>query len=282
VFEHFQPDLMNSMPKHGEHPMIENIAYLFLKPHPLAKLFPAYSDEDLIGLADDIADNNLHNPIVLYEGQILDGVNRYKFCRAAATNQNESKRRPFTDSMFTEYQGSDPVGFVISMNLKRRHLDTKQRALIAAELATMKSGTRTDKNLGSNGPRSVADAAKLMNVSERSVKRATALRKTNPTLAEEIKQGKKPKEAAAKKEPLAPKQGKKAREAELRKLSDERFEKSAVILEDFAKTYFDMPVWQDIVTKIKYQLHALGRDTARSAAVWFEGSRRGPCQAIRL
>jgi hypothetical protein len=49
-----------------------------LKPHPLAKLFPKYGEEELLDLASDIAANGLHNPIVLYQGQILDGVNRHQ------------------------------------------------------------------------------------------------------------------------------------------------------------------------------------------------------------
>ena len=48
--------------------MENTMDYRNLKPHPLAKLFPKYGEEELLDLASDIAANGLHNPIVLYQG----------------------------------------------------------------------------------------------------------------------------------------------------------------------------------------------------------------------
>ena len=76
---------------------------------------------------------------------------------------------------FREWTGTDPVAFVISKNLHRRHLDESQRAMVAARLATMKSGARTD--LAPIGGRSQPEAAKLLNVSTRSVQRARVVLK---------------------------------------------------------------------------------------------------------
>ncbi len=47
----------------------------------------------------------------LYEGQILDGRNRYAACQIVGF--------PIENST-TNYEGSDPIGYVISANLKRR------------------------------------------------------------------------------------------------------------------------------------------------------------------
>ena len=41
------------------------------------------------------------------------------------------------------YVGDDPLGFVMSMNVARRHLDDS-RAMIAADIANMRQGERTD------------------------------------------------------------------------------------------------------------------------------------------
>ena len=39
-----------------------------------------------------------------------------------------------------EFAGNDPVAFVISANLRRRHLDESQRATVAARMANLEHG----------------------------------------------------------------------------------------------------------------------------------------------
>ena len=101
--------------------------------HPLANVFPLLEGEAFDALTADIAASGLCEPVWLYEGQILDGRNRYRACQ-----------RLGRDCATRDYSGNDPLGFVLSMNLQRRHLDESQRGMIAARLATMRQGERTD------------------------------------------------------------------------------------------------------------------------------------------
>ncbi len=102
-----------------------------MKAHAYADLFPLLDGPELQSLADDIAANGLREKIWLYEGKILDGRNRWAACKLA-------KVEPQT----REYRGSDPLGLVVSLNLKRRHLNESQRGMIAARLATLKLGAK--------------------------------------------------------------------------------------------------------------------------------------------
>lgn len=134
--------------------------------HDLAKTFPKLEKDQLNELVNDIAENGLLRPIVLYEGKILDGCHRYRACLKAGVT-------PF----FEEYAGNDPVGYVISCNLRRRHLKESQRAVISGELAKFKHGGSNIRNPGNfEKPNSkmqictlsLAEAADMMNVSRRS------------------------------------------------------------------------------------------------------------------
>jgi DNA modification methylase len=83
------------------------------------------SSDELEAISKDIAENGLQNPIVLFQGKVLDGRNRLLAC-AKATSKPK----------FTEFQpnGISAADFVYSQNLHRRQLTIDQRAAIAAEL----------------------------------------------------------------------------------------------------------------------------------------------------
>ncbi len=48
-----------------------------LKPHPFANMFPYIQGEELAEFVEDIRTNGLQEQIILFDGQILDGRNRY-------------------------------------------------------------------------------------------------------------------------------------------------------------------------------------------------------------
>jgi hypothetical protein len=157
--------------------------------HPLADIFPMLEDDDLRALAEDIRAHGLREPITLYEGKVLDGRNRYRACELA-----EVELRP---DQFTQYEGDDALGFVVSKNLHRRHLNESQRAAIAADIANMPQGFRSDQpSANLQKVISVPEAAELLNVSTRSV--ATAKTIKDPDLRAEVKSGKKSINAASK------------------------------------------------------------------------------------
>ena len=163
-----------------------------LKFHPLADIFPLLEGEGFTALVTDIRESGLREPITLQEGMILDGRNRYRACIEAQVS-------PTTEPW--DGQGT-PLGYVLSKNLHRRHLSESQRAMVAAKIANMPSGTRTD--LPPIGGRSIGhalvaqtEAAELMNVGQRSVQRANVVLASGmPQLQEAVEAGKVPLRAA--------------------------------------------------------------------------------------
>lgn len=155
------------------------------KNHPLSEIFPLIEDHNLEKMVEDIERNGLQNPIVLYEGKILDGRNRYKACQIAGL-----------DPIFSEHQG-DPLSFVLSANLHRRHLTESQRAMIAGKISNLVNGQKTSSaNLQSTAI-SQSEAAAKMKVSTRSVASAKKILNEAPDkLVKEVESGKKSVSAA--------------------------------------------------------------------------------------
>jgi hypothetical protein len=108
----------------------------FVTVHPAADLFPMMADGEIDDLAKDIEERGLQSPLSLWrslpgaEWQLIDGRNRV----AAMV------RLPDADEMIkgeiglaNQYEAHvDPWAFVISANIRRRHLSPEQkRELIA-------------------------------------------------------------------------------------------------------------------------------------------------------
>ncbi len=130
--------------------------------HQIAKIFPVMSESEFIPLKQDIAKNGLLEPIWLYEDKVLDGRHRYSACQETGIAPR-----------FRVYDGNDPIGFVVSLNLKRRHLNESQRAMVAASLANMPAHRPSDKS--ANLQTSQTQAADMLQVSTRSVATAAKI-----------------------------------------------------------------------------------------------------------
>lgn len=139
--------------------------------HPLADAFPLLEGREFMDLSDDIAANGLNHPVVIFEGKILDGRNRYRACLSARV---EPFRREFAGDFAAARR------FVISENLRRRHLDESQRAIAGAKLSNIKPGDN-QHTIGSANLQSLAisqsDAADMLGVSTRSIASAAKVLK---------------------------------------------------------------------------------------------------------
>lgn len=131
--------------------------------HVLANLFPMLSDIELNELGEDIATRGQENPIWIYQGQIIDGRNREEACFRAGIIPR-----------FKAYLGDDPLGFVLSLNLRRRHLTESQRAMVAAKIVDWERGMNKATAGSANLP--TREAARRLSISERAVVSAKRIR----------------------------------------------------------------------------------------------------------
>lgn len=156
--------------------------------HPLADLFPLMQGREFDELVADIKAHGLREPITTLDGMILDGRNRWRACEAAGVNP-----------ALVEYEGEDPLGWVVSLNLHRRHLDESQRSMVAAKIATIGHGGDRKSDQAANLPvETQARAAELLNVSERTVRSARRVVDHGaPELVQAVESGKVSVSAAA-------------------------------------------------------------------------------------
>jgi 16S rRNA G966 N2-methylase RsmD len=168
-----------------------------VKFHPVAEIFPMMNAEEFEGLKSDIEKHGLIEPIWTYDGKIIDGRNRYLACQQLGKKPKLNK--------WKSVNGNELIDFVISLNLKRRHLNTSQKALVAVDALPYyeKVAKKRQKLSQGRGKKGVAKmpqvfhgksrdiAAKVFGVSGRYVGYAKKINEKDPNLAQEIRDGKK-------------------------------------------------------------------------------------------
>lgn len=161
-----------------------------MKIHPAAELFPMMEAAELNELAANIKGHGQQQDIILLDGAILDGRNRYKACEIAGV---APQTREYTGSLA-------PVDYVLSQNLHRRHLTAGQRAMVAANakpLYAAEAKERMHKGRPKEGVEIIPQdtgkardkAAAAVGVNPRYVDQAEYVIKNAPEVAEQVKAG---------------------------------------------------------------------------------------------
>ena len=156
--------------------------------HPAADVFPMMSDEEFAALGADIKANGLKEPIAFCwvetgtsaaHRELCDGRNRLEAMervgiqlRVRASGLPESLNGKETWVMVD----GDPVAFIISKNIHRRHLTKQQQAdLIVAAVKAGADPSPSWRGVTADPAKTAAvEAAKDHGISKRTVERAFA------------------------------------------------------------------------------------------------------------
>ena len=147
------------------------------EPHELARVFPPMTEPEFAALKADIREHGQLEPIVLYEGKILDGLHRYRACQELAQ-----------EPRWVRFEGNPRAAaqFVLGRNFHRRHLTASQRAMVAGEMCKL----RPRGNAGNSPYLTVAQASTLMGVGRDLVNDAKhLLRNGNGELVRSVREG---------------------------------------------------------------------------------------------
>ena len=105
-----------------------------LKQHPLSAAWPAMTENEWAEFLADVREHGIQQPILLYDGQVLDGWHRYR----ASQELGLSCRMEVLDD-------GDPVALVISRNAARRHITWEDRHLAIMRCRGLKEPGRPKK-----------------------------------------------------------------------------------------------------------------------------------------
>lgn len=146
--------------------------------HPAAELFPLLNDAELKDLADDIKKNGLLEPIVTYEGMLLDGRNRLRACELAGIQPR---------FIALDHERESAVSYVASKNLYRRQLTPAQRASIANALAELLNKEQKKGGVSRDTPPSQDPSRDGSHSSATAIRIAAEIMKVSPSSIERVR-----------------------------------------------------------------------------------------------
>ena len=165
-----------------------------MKKHAL-NIFPEANEEDFNRLLEDIRNNGFDQsqPVIVYDGAILDGWNRYRACQAIGISP-----------AIKTFDGDQSAALQLVMRTnKRRNLNKGQWATIAVEAEDiidalkkeaedrMKAGTKLSQGASYAQERKTAHkTAEIFNTSGTYVKQAAKVKLEAPEAFEKVKAGK--------------------------------------------------------------------------------------------
>jgi protein gp37 len=162
--------------------------------HPAADVFPLIGDDELAALADDIKHQGLQEPIKLTADglTLVDGRNRYRACDLLNIE-------PLFEKLPAYYTEQNILDYIVSANVRRRHMNPGQLAVAALALEPMyaaqakeQQGKRTDllPTLVKGDPiHAGAEAAKAVGAKTSTVIQAKAVQRDAPHLIDKVKSG---------------------------------------------------------------------------------------------
>lgn len=165
--------------------------------HPLSLRYREMTEEEYTQLVEDIGANGLHEPIVMYEGMILDGRHRY---RALHDLHERGVVAGVPEPPFVHFEGTyeEAEAYVRSLNLCRRHLTQTQMACQAVEWIDTAPEFQEERRGGDHSKVSTVDtlpgrsreiAAIKYGVSTGLVAEVEQVKRRSPAVYEEMKAG---------------------------------------------------------------------------------------------
>lgn len=156
-----------------------------LSRHPLSSAFPSMQQSEFEELIEDVAKNGLAQHVITLDGMVLDGWHRYLACLESDT-----------EPRLEVFSGADPVSYVLSLNLHRRHLTASQRAAAVVACSEWAGPGNRPKGEPGSPLATVPEMAEAAGTSDRTIQQAKAAHRAG--ISDAVRDGKVTAKRAAK------------------------------------------------------------------------------------